>query len=56
MSTYIERRMEVLAQRLKSRTQRDGKPMPGYEQNVAMLKAEMAQLTDRQALKDIDNG
>lgn len=45
MSTYIERRMDILANRLKSRTQRDGKALPGYEQNVAAIKAELAQLS-----------
>lgn len=45
MTTNVERRMDVLARRLKARTQRDGTPMPGYEQNVAQIKAEMAQLS-----------
>lgn len=45
MSTYVERRVEVLAKRLKTRTQKDGTPLPGYEQNVAAIKAELAQLS-----------
>lgn len=45
MSTYVERRVDILAGRLKARTQRDGKALPGYEQNVAAIKAELAQLT-----------
>lgn len=45
MSTYIERRMERLASMLKSRTRGDGKALPGYEQNVARIKAEMEQLS-----------
>lgn len=47
MSTHIERRVEVLARRLKTRTQKDGTPLPGYEQNVAGIKAELAQLSEK---------
>lgn len=45
--THAERRMEKLAARLKARTQRDGTPLKGYEQNVAAIKAELAQLSVR---------
>lgn len=45
MSTHVERRVEKLAQRLRNRTQKDGTPLPGYEQNVAAIKAELAQLS-----------
>lgn len=45
MSTHVERRVDVLAKRLKNRTQKDGTPLPGYEQNVASIKAELAQLS-----------
>lgn len=55
MSTYQERRLEKLAAKLKARTQRDGKPLPGFEQNVAQIKAEMAQLSVSPTTED-DNG
>lgn len=45
--TSTERRIDKLAQRLKARTQRDGTPLRGYEQNVAAIKAELAQLSVR---------
>lgn len=47
MSTNVERRVEVLAKRLKLRTRKDGSPLPGYEQNVAVIKAELAQLSEK---------
>lgn len=49
MSTHIERRMDVLAQRLKARTKHGGTPRPGFEQNVAQIRAEMEQLSQRAA-------
>lgn len=52
MSTYVERRVNILAERLRTRTQKDGRPLPGYEQNVAAIKAELAQLS----VKEMDNG
>jgi hypothetical protein len=39
-------RMEQLVQKLKSRTDREGEPLPGYAQNVAQIKAEIAQLQE----------
>ena len=52
MTTGAERRVDKLAARLKARTKRDGTPLPGYEQNVAAIKAELAQIS----VKDYDNG
>lgn len=45
MSTYQERRVDILAKRLKSRTRHDGTPLPGYEQNVATIRAELETLS-----------
>lgn len=42
MSTQAERRFEILKQRLQARTQRDGEPLPGFKQNVAAIRAELA--------------
>lgn len=44
MKTYEERRLEKLAARMKARTRRGGKALPGYEQSVAAIRAEMEQL------------
>lgn len=41
---YVTSRIDKLTQRLKARTKRDGKPLPGYEQNVAAIRAELEQL------------
>lgn len=49
MSTYHERRMDKLASRLKARTRQDGTPLPGFEQNVASIRAEMEQISERVA-------
>ena len=46
MSTYHERRIEVLNRRLRSRTKADGSPMPGFKQNVASIRAELASLEE----------
>lgn len=50
MTTHFERRMDILAQRLKARTKHDGTPRPGFEQNVAQIRAEMEQLSQRAAM------
>lgn len=44
MTSYVSQRIDKLEQRLKARTKRDGKPLPGYEQNVAAIRAELEQL------------
>lgn len=49
MSTYHERRMDKLASRLKARTRHDGTPLPGFEQNVATIRAELEQISERAA-------
>jgi hypothetical protein len=48
MSTHIERRVDLLAKRLKLRTRKDGTPLPGFEQNVASIKAELAELSAKE--------
>lgn len=45
MSLYVTKRIDKLEARLKARTKRDGKPLPGYEQNVAAIRAELEQLS-----------
>jgi len=49
MKTYQERRMEKLEGKLKGRTKRDGTPLPGYEQNVAAIKAEIETLLNMES-------
>ncbi len=57
MSTYHERRMDMLAKRIKGRTRHDGSPMPGFEQNVASLRAEMELISERLArVAELMNG
>lgn len=46
MSTYQERRVDILNKRLRSRTRADGSPLPGYKQNVASIRAELESLSD----------
>lgn len=45
MSTYEERRVQILSERLRRRVKNDGTPLPGYEQNVATIRAELEQLS-----------
>lgn len=56
MSTYHERRIEKLAARLKARTRHDGTPLPGFEQNVASIRAELEQISERVARIDAAKG
>lgn len=49
MTTRIERRVDVLARRLRARTKHDGTPLPGYEQNVAAIRAELGMLNEQAA-------
>jgi predicted Zn-dependent protease len=51
MSTFEERRIEKLRQRLKARTKHDGTPRPGFEQNVATIRAELEAMSERYAPK-----
>lgn len=44
MKTYEERRIDILARRMKARTRHDGTALPGYEQNVASIRAEIESL------------
>lgn len=39
-------RLEKLIARVQARTDRSGEPLPGYKQNVAALRAEIAVLTE----------
>lgn len=49
----LEKRFSKLEARLKARTKHNGDARPGYEQNVAVIRAEMAQITERiQYVKD----
>jgi hypothetical protein len=45
MSLGVTRRVDKLQARLRARTRRDGKPLPGYEQSVAAIRAELEQLS-----------
>lgn len=45
MSFPSERRIDKLQRLLKSRTKADGTPRPGFEQNVATIRAQIEQLT-----------
>lgn len=45
-------RMEYLLRKLQARTNHEGEPLPGYSQNVATLKAEIAQLQEKMEAED----
>lgn len=46
MTTRVERRIEKLQRLLKARTRHDGTARPGFEQNVASIRAEIETLTE----------
>ena len=46
------RRIEQLAERLRGRTDKHGEPLPGYKENVAAIRAEMAQLQEKLGVND----
>lgn len=46
MTTQAERRIEALQRKLRARTRNDGSPLPGFAQNVATIRAELAQLAE----------
>jgi hypothetical protein len=50
----IKKRIDILMHRLKGRTQSDGTPLPGYKQNVAAIRAELAQLQEQLGVNDGD--
>lgn len=56
MSTYHERRMDKLAARLRARTRHDGTALPGFEQNVATIRAELEQISERVARAEAMKG
>ncbi len=39
-----EPRLEVLRRRVAARTDHDGKPLPGFAENVAAIREEIARL------------
>ena len=43
----IGKRIEILTKRLQARTNHEGDPLPGYKQNVASIRAELAQLQEQ---------
>lgn len=43
----LEQKMNQLQRKLKARTRRDGAASPGFEQNVAAIRAEMELLSGR---------
>lgn len=47
-------RLEKLMQRLQARTNHEGEPLPGFTQNVAALRAEIALLTEK--MEGADDG
>lgn len=50
--THEMRRLQKLMDRLQARTNHEGSPLPGYKQNVAALRAEIAQLQENMGIKD----
>jgi hypothetical protein len=46
MTSPFHIKMQVLQKKLKARTRPDGSARPGFEQNVAVLRAEMAIVND----------
>lgn len=46
MTSPFHMKMDSVQKKLKARTRPDGTARPGYEQNVAMLRAELAILND----------
>lgn len=43
----VIRRVDVLMAKLKARTKPDGTPKTGFEQNVAVIRAELEQISER---------
>jgi hypothetical protein len=43
----VARRVETLTAKLRARTKPDGSPKTGYEQNVAVIRAELEQISER---------
>jgi hypothetical protein len=44
-----EPRIDVLRRRLAARTDSDGKPLPGFAENVAAIKAEITRMEGNRA-------
>jgi hypothetical protein len=55
MSKGLTNRVERLTRRLKARTRANGDPKPGYEQNCAVIRAELDMITKSVTEKN-DNG
>lgn len=47
MTHPLEHKMNRLQSKLKGRTKPNGDPKPGYEQNVAQIRAEMQIISSR---------
>lgn len=47
MNNALERKMDDLQKKMRARCKSDGTPRPGYEQNVARIKAEMELISGR---------
>jgi len=47
MTTGAERQFEILRDKLKARTNHSGRPLVGYSQSVALIRAELAMLQER---------
>lgn len=48
----LKNRIDLLTRRLRARTNHEGKPLPGYKENVASIRAELAQLTERMGINE----
>lgn len=46
MSSPFHTKMAILQKKLKARTRPDGTARPGFEQNVAVLRAELSIVND----------
>lgn len=47
MTTALETKMQKLEKALKARSRPDGSAKPGYERNVAQIRAEMSIMSSR---------
>lgn len=54
MKTFEQKRIDILQERLKRRTKAGGRPLPGYEQNVAAIRAEIETLSGVAEDKDAE--
>jgi hypothetical protein len=53
----LEDRHDKLVKRLRARTKANGDPRPGFEQNVASIRAELEMISHRiEYVKEIQSG